>query len=238
MKTSPFYYHPDAPEAGVPTQNEDTTTRGYLPDGEDDFLQLCQSVATEWAKNPNITLVFTTSAEFAAKVTVFEKLVTDKGNVSKLRPGQTKELASLDEEINNAVSQVKREVLNKYETDDGAPYYPVFGIMRRGAHWEFPADQDERLSAIAIMLAGVEAEGLGDKKYGIVFWKDMQTNYKAALVTARNTDKSVSEGSLQKNEVRDYLQNVLQGLLFVLRGNFQQNYQQVYLSWGISKRNR
>ncbi len=47
--------------------------------------------------------------------------------------------------------------------------------------------------------------------------------------------ESVSAAVLEFSELEQDIRFALQGLLFVLRGNYQLTYQQVYKAWGFRK---
>ena len=223
--------------AGGSSNETETTSKNqrYIPAAIDGLIATGNSVAQTWEQNPKITLVFTTLPEFKTKLELLETNLSKRTETGKYRPGQTNTLDVLDEAIDDGVSSVKRNLEDKYETDDASPYYPIVGIEHKGNRWFFPESREQRLTALGTMVKGIAAEGLDKRKYGKDFWVQMEKDYKAALKSAKTTDKSVSEAVLKLNELQEEVRFTLQGLLFVLRGNHQKNYQEVYRAWGFRK---
>ena len=85
------------------------------------------------------------------------------------------------------------------------------------------------------MVAAIDADGFGNEEYGNTFWRDMQTNYSAALDAAGATAGNVSTKVAGKNRLKKDIKNVLNSLLLVLKGNYPDTYPGVYREWGWQK---
>lgn len=211
------------------------TRQPYLPKAVDDLLTTAANVSTTWAQNPLIKLLFITQVEFNAKVDTLGAKLNARKEAGKYRPGQTNTLDTMDQAIDAGVSAVKRYFEDKYETDDATPYFSIVGIEHKGSRWMFPQDRDKRRDALKTMVAGIASEGFGNRKSGTAFWDQMSKDYDKALQEAQSTDQSVSAAVGELSQLEENIRFALQGLLFVLRGNYQTTYQQVYKAWGFRK---
>lgn len=233
-----LYSPNDIENGGASASNENVenpTRQPYIPYAIDGLIATGNSVVQTWEQNPKITLIFTTLPELKAKLELMQSKLIERTETGKYRPGQTNTLEVLDNAIEDGVSSVKRYLEDKYETDDATAYYPIVGIEHKGNRWFFPESREQRLTALGTMVKGIAAEGLDKRKYGKDFWVQMEQDYKAALKSATTTDKSVSKAVIELNELQADVRFTLQGLLYVLRGNYQKNYQEVYRAWGFRK---
>jgi hypothetical protein len=67
------------------------------------------------------------------------------------------------------VKQVKNYIEEKYRTANAPAYFPRYGIVKENGTFQLPRDRNERLEAFAQMLAGLLADGLGDKEFGTTY---------------------------------------------------------------------
>ena len=222
-------YTPDA----EPTPR--TSSTPAIPPADLDLLATAEAVATKWATTPAITLLWKTQSTFSRNVADYRTALTGRISAGSQRPGQTQALAGLDIEVDNAVKEVKNYIEEKYRTAAAPAYFPRYGIVKENGTYQLPRDRNERLEAFAQMLAGLAADGLGEKEFGSAYWTALRSRYDAALKASNATDSSVSTGVATKNGLKAEVKKVLRALRYVLRGHFPDTYAAEYRAWGLQK---
>lgn len=211
----------DAPEPGLPTD-------------PDDLAVTARRVHDRWILHPDITMVGTSITAFEADVIALEDAADARRLASGARPGHTQTLEALDKAAEQAVSKVKIYLLAKYEDEAVAKAaYGNFGIVKEGNNYRLPSDRQDRLGALDLMVAAIAGQGFGDKEYGTAFWTAHRTAFAAALDAAQDTDSNVSGAGGELEPAAARVHFVLTGLRFILRGNYQDTYQQVLREWGM-----
>lgn len=222
-------YTPDAEPTGGPSATP------AIPQADLDLLAVADAAAAKWATTPAITLLWKTQSAFARNVADYRTALTGRISAGRQRPGQTQILDQLDEEVNDAVKEVKNYIEKKFKTPNAAAQFPRYGIIKEGGTMRLPRDRNARLEAFPLMLAALSADGLGEEEYGTAFWTDMQSRYEAALDASNATDTRVSTGAATKNGLKRELNKTLRALRYVLRGNYPDTYAAEYRAWGLQK---
>ena len=104
----------DAPPSEGTGGNNTVHRKANIPAGDVDFLGVAKAVVDSWAANPEITLVWTSQADFAANVALYESTLNTRLTTGAERPIETQTMNNLDTQIDNAVEEVKAYISDKY----------------------------------------------------------------------------------------------------------------------------
>jgi hypothetical protein len=192
-------------------------------------------VAETWALKPDITLRWTTPADFAATVNRFKTSLGERLTTGGGRAAVTNEMKSLDVTINKNLDYIKGYLKDKYGKENYTSYFPQFGITVRGNNYIFPNDRDKRLAALKLTIEALTANGLQDMKYGLAFWQDILSRYETALKLSIITDSNVAGLVSTKNEHRKLIRKTLNALVHSIKANYPDTYASVLREWGFQK---
>lgn len=207
----------------------------YTPTSDADLLTVAQAVSGSWAANSAITLLWVDQPAFAGSVTSYKTSIAARQTGKSNRGSQTFSLKDLDNQIDNAVKQVKKYINYKFKADGAArAQYGRYGIVNKGGY-KLPTDRDERKNSLPLMLDAINADGLGSEEFGTAFWTAMITDYKAALDATRKTDSLVSKNVGSKNEQKDFIIKVMGCLRLAIQANYPDTFRTVYRDWGWQK---
>ena len=204
-----------------------------VPRKDNDLVTVSQAVKTKWAATSAITLVWMTSADFGTLADNYQTELASRKSTGGGRSPLTDTLDTLDQQIDDAVREVKTYIAEKFGATHATANYAPFGIVHVHSHWELPQDHDLRRDALPMMIAAIAANGFGSKTYGTAFWTGIQTDFNAALTAANSTDGSVSTKVGNKNVYRTQIRNVLHSLLLVLEGNYPDTFAAEKRAWGF-----
>jgi hypothetical protein len=203
-----------------------------IPAADVDFGNIIKLVSAKWATSPWLTLVYLTSAQFAAKATAFQTTLATRQQSGSTRSQTTQALKLLDKSIENALIYVKNYLLDKYKKESYQSYFAAFGIEKGG---RYPKDQNSRSAALKLTVEAIAANGFGTKEFGTAFWTDIKTQYDALLTTASTTDSAVSTKVGDKNALKAELKKALNSIILVIKGNYPDTYKQELRNWGFQK---
>lgn len=216
------------------TGNATPSSKGNVPAADADFATVVKDVATKWTASPKITLLWTTSAAFSAKATDFNTELSNRKSIGNSRPQITARLKQLDTTIDGSLTYVKNYLLEKHK-EAATSYYPSFGIEHKTKKYIFPTDRDRRSGALALMIEGINANGLNEKEFGTAFWTAIKTEYDTLLGKATTTDGAVSNKVSSKNELKKDLKKTLNSLILIIKANYPDTYKAELRSWGLQK---
>jgi hypothetical protein len=223
-----------ANETTPPTESVKPKTTGNIPVADANFSTVITDVATKWKASPKITLIWTTAAEFSTKAVSFNQELSNRYDVGRSRPQITKRLKELDASIDSSLTYVKAYLLEKFK-EAATSYYPSFGIKHKGNKYAFPRDRNKRKDSLRLMIAAINANGLGTKEFGTTFWTKIKTEYDTLLGKAITTDGAVSTKVSSKNELKEDLKKTLNSLIKVIQGNYPDTYKAELRNWGFQK---
>jgi len=203
-----------------------------IPVADVDFGNTVKLVSSKWATSSWLTLVYVTSAQFTTKATAFQTTLATRQQSGSTRSQTTQALKMLDKSIENGLTYVKSYLLEKYKKENYKSYYSAFGLENDG---RFPKDQNSRSAALKLTIEGIAANGFGTKEFGTAFWTGIKTQYDALLTTASTTDSTVSTKVGDKNALKAELKRALNSIVFVIKGNYPDNYKQELRNWGFQK---
>ena len=141
----------------------------------------------------------------------------------------------INKEIDNKLANVKGYIADKYGKENAVSYYASFGIEFSNKTYRFPIDQNNRSEALALMVNSISANGFDDKTYGKDYWLDIQSQFNELLVSASNTDSTVSNKVGDKNTLKKELKRALNSIVLVIKGNYPDTYKQELRTWGFQK---
>jgi hypothetical protein len=219
-----------APAAGTPKRNKPNTPAADL-----DLKDLTEMVVEKWGQNPQITLLWTQQPALAEilqqfATTLDQRLITGSG-----RAPVTGSLSKWDKTIQDHTDYLKTYLKDKYGKDSYMDYFGQFGIVKEGATYKFPSDRNKRKSALKQTIAAIQAQGFEDKTYGLAFWQEISAQYEQLVDAAVQTDSSVAALVSQKKQLRAQILRTLNSLIYIIKGNYPDDYQSVMRAWGFQK---
>lgn len=205
------------------------------PASDLDLNDLTAMVVEKWGQYPQITLLWTQQAVLAETlqrfgVALHQRIITGSG-----RAPITGALSKWDKTIQDHTDYVKTYLKDKYGKDSYMDYFGQFGIVKEGASYKFPSDRNKRKNALRQTIAAIQAQGFEDKTYGLAFWQEINTQYGQLVDAAVHTDSSVASLVSQKKQLRQQILRTLNSLIYVIKGNYPDNYQSVMRAWGFQK---
>lgn len=210
-------------------------SKGYTPAADINLKSLAETISANWELNPQVTLLWTTRAQFETTALAFAAILDQRLVTGGNRPVVTNNLATLDRTIQQSVAYLKDYLKEKYGKQSYLAYLPQFGIEKKGNNYTYPADRNRRSEALGLTLAALPAHELQNQKYGLTFWTNLKTNYDTALQTAITTDGTVADLVKTKNQHRAQLVKTLNALVHVIKGNYPDEYPSVLRAWGFQK---
>jgi hypothetical protein len=223
-----------ADETTLPNEGAKPTRKRNVPVADINFGAVTTDVATKWKASPKITLIWTTSSEFATKSIAYNQELSNRNTVGSSRPQITKKLQQLDVTIDSSLTYIKGYLLELYK-EAATSYYPSFGIEYKPGKHVFPKDRNKRSESLRLMVAAIAANGLGAKEFGTAFWTGIKTEYDTLLGKATATDGTVSTKVSSKNELKKELKKTLNSLIMLIQGNYPDTYKAELRSWGFQK---
>lgn len=226
----------DAPAAsGGATTPTKKSKKDYTPNADADFLTVSKKVNETWLANPAITLIWIKQPAFAAMVADYDTQLGTRLSDGSFRPGYTQTRKQIDQQMDDAVTEVKVYIEKKYKKANAVAQYARYGIVHSSDGYQLPKDKDNRLLSLPLMIAAIAADGFGAEEYGTAFWTNIKASYETAVQNAGNTDGAVSKAVGNKNLQKKNISKVMSALRYVLRGNYPDTYKAVYREWGWQK---
>ncbi|RTQ46576.1 hypothetical protein EJV47_21750 [Hymenobacter gummosus] len=213
-----------------------TKTAPSLPGTELALAELALLAADEWLLRPQLTLVWTSSADFKQLATDFRASIKTTDDSGDALAPQTSRLAVLDELINKNLRYVRNALTLKYsDENDGRPYYGEFGIVKENSTWQLPKDRVERTKSLQKLVEALPKHGLGKEKYGTAFWAPIATEY-ALLTSGKAKDKgSRSLGVAEKGTLRQQVELTLEALKNLIKANYPKTHKAEKRKFGFLK---
>lgn len=205
-----------------------------LPDSDLSIAEVAQKVAEHWLTS-NFKLQWVKSDDFKKTADDFSKHVQNRKEESMHRPQISKRLKELDTTIDQNIIYIKNYITEEVGKGNETAYYAQFGIERVGSGYKLPLERSKRLSALNLLLKGIEARGYKDKTYGTVFWTNIVTEYTDLASQAGKKDSAVSSKVNTKNQTKEQVLKVLNALIFLIRANHPDDYASELRVWGFQK---
>lgn len=226
-----FIFFPDNSMSGG---SKKVTGKAGIPRADVDLFVVSEQVATKWAANPQIALVYMTQSEYQQAVNDFNDAITDKAEIKSQRSSITRNLNNINKKINVGVKWILAEIKTKFR-DDATAQHARYGIEKVNDAWMLPRDNDSRLKALKLMRKAIINDGFNDHDYGKAFWTDIISDFETAATAARDNDAAVSRLVASKNAAKQKILKVHKSLRLVLEGNYPDSYRQVWREWGWQK---
>jgi hypothetical protein len=220
--------------SSTPITPKKVNKKSKLPNKDNDFGALAKSANAKWKTMPAITLMYITQAQFEAKVNLFASTLGNRQTTGGKRSPLTVQLKNKDTLINKGLSGIKTYLKDKYE-GDAISYYASFGIVKMGKNYKLPDDRDKRKDVLDIIITAIATEGFGSEKYGTTFWTQMKTDYTKLLKDASDSDSSVSSDVGKKTVLKDEIEEVLNSIIYLIKGNYPKTWEAELRNWGFLK---
>jgi hypothetical protein len=218
------------------TGNENKTTKVLnIPRSDSDLKEVSALVAKTWLANTQITLIWTTQAEFETVVTNFSGTLMQRNSAGAGRPEFTVKLKLLDKDIDRDIENIKRYLVEKYGKVSAPSYYAAFGIVKENKRYKLPTDHDNRKDALALLIPALTVHGFQNFAFGQTYWTDIKTRFDLNLAQSKSIDSSVSINVGSKNILKIQIKKVLNSLINVIKGNYPDDYKNVLRNWGFQK---
>ncbi|MES2380032.1 MAG: hypothetical protein V4538_03260 [Bacteroidota bacterium] len=224
----------DVPEQPTPTKKH---VKSNVAKKDTDFSTLATTVSDVWLSRPNITLVWKTAEDFSEEVEAFTLLLNNKSNTDKDRPRITHDLQQCNDALDEGVAALKRAIdADAKSMQEARATYARFGIVLEHHTYRLPAERNNRLFALKLLLPALVTAGY-DKKtsIGTAYFTPLIAQYTTLTGLATNTDKDVSGIIGNKNVQKQNIKKVLIALLRVLEGNYPDTYKNELRAWGFQR---
>ena len=206
-----------------------------VPTADIDLGAVVASVGAKWQANPWLTLLWLTVAKFVADATSYNAILEQRMNKGAARPQTGKALQNLEKQMDGVMAYVKGYILEKYKKGNEKSYYPSFGFVHQGKHYEFPTDRNRRVASLKLMVAAIKDNGFEDEEYGLEYWSTMLTDYEALVNQSNTVDGEISVNVGDKNVLKKDLKKALSALVGVIKSNYPDTYKQELRDWGFQK---
>lgn len=202
---------------------EDATPRRnpLIPDDQDEKAALSLRVATGWAANPQLTLLWKTPAQFALDAQALADAVTLKNQTAAKRPQLTLTLDEIDEKITAGLGYVKGYMAEKFTKEKAPAYYEEFGIKYYDDQYQLPRKQTERLASLTALVTALGTYGFGARDYGTAYWTPLRDDYATTIGDATASAQTVSKQVGAKNTIMDEVDDVLSALPLLIEANYR-----------------
>jgi hypothetical protein len=205
-----------------------------LPESDISLADVAQKVAEAWGKS-SLILQWISVKDFQKMAEDFATHLRDRKVEGLTRPQLTQKLKELDKQIDKNLVYVKNYLLEEVGKGNETSYYAQLGIEKVSTAYKLPSDRNNRLSALNILLKGIQDRGYGDRQYGTAFWQPIVTEYSDLMKQANSTDSAVTSKVNTKNQSKEQVLKVLNALIFLIRANFPDNYTAELRVWGFQK---
>jgi len=216
-------------------ENPKPVKKRTVPTKETDLADVAKKVSAKWTSTPAITLIWTTSSAFATDVAAFSTTLTSRRATGSKKTQYANAIALLDEKIDDHLIYIKNAITDKYKKQAAPTYFPQFGIEHKNKRHELPKDQNSRLEALKLMNLAIVEHGFAANEFGSAFWGAIQSEYDVLLGLASTTDGTVSKKVGDKNVLKQRTKNVLNSLIYVIKGNYPKTYAEELRDWGFQK---
>ncbi len=206
-----------------------------IPSRDIDFLTVAKNVCNKWLANPNYVLVHTNPQILQQLVDEYDAILSEKISIKVQRPEVTNKLRQCDKKINTGVKYIKLYLTDKYGAKNVAAQYSKYGIVKAKYRWIVPTDRDVRRQSLQRILNSLQADGFGDKQYGLAYWSSIITAYEPLLAQARLNDAQVSMKSSSKNIKKKQIKKILNCLIYLIKANNPGSYKSALRQWGFHK---
>ena len=206
-----------------------------VPAADIDFGAVVKKVGEMWLINPWLTLLWLKVSDFVADATLYNAILEQRLNMGTNRPQTGNALENLEKTMDDAMAYVKSYILNKYKKGNEKSYYPSFGFVHQGDHYEFPTDRNRRVASLKLMVDAIKDNGFEEQEYGMEFWSTILTQYEALVELSTTIDGEISEKVGGKNVLKDKLTKNLRAIIGIIKYNHPEIYKQVLRDWGFQK---
>lgn len=213
---------------------KEKASKRNLPAADLDLLTTAKSVTEKWQNTPVITLIWSTADNFVSKTTDYEQILTARISEGSRRPVVTNQLKNLDKQIDVGIGFIKDYLKELYNKDDQS-HYSQYGLIKTGNKYIIPADRDNRISALNLILEALDRDGLSGRTYGTAYWENIRTQYLPLKQEAASMDESVAGKVSEKNVLKDEIKKHLVAIINVLKANYPDTYKSEMRAWGFQK---
>ncbi len=212
-----------------------SSKKASIPRNEVDLVSLAKRVATYWSGSSH-KLSWITAEEFSNNITAFEQALNTQTTTKAGRSPMAAQISILNKEINKNIEHIKYYLIEKYGKRVATSYYAKFGIVKNSNTYKLPIDQEYKVKALQELLKGLESEGLEDRVYGKTYWTEVYNSYNSLVANTSTNISQVSAQIMTKYKHKINIKKVLSSLLFLIRANNPDTYDDESRVWGFQKK--
>lgn len=205
-----------------------------LPDSDINVADVAQKVAENWLTK-SLKLEWITATDFKKMADDFANNLQSRKAEGLTRPQITQRLKELDSAINKNIAYVKNYLSEDVGKGNETPYYAQLGIEKEASTYRLPADRNNRISALNILLKGIKDRGYDSRQYGTAYWQPIAVEYNTLLAEANSKDSAVSSKVNIKNKNKEQVLKVLNALIHLIQANYPDSYASELRVWGFQK---
>ena len=224
------------------TKNENLTetskkrSKAIVTKKDLDLGTLTENVSEVWAKNPAITLIWITQADFDSKTKSYLSSLDNRSVTKKDRPQITVSLKTCNQALDAGIAKIKAYLdADASSKAEAKANYAKFGIVLQGTSYKLPKDLDSRKQSLKLVLAAILEFGYDKKPFGTAYFTPLISQYNDLLKNAADTDKNVSTIISDKNKIKEELIKTLNSLVLLIKANYPDTYKNVLRAWGFQK---
>ena len=219
----------------TPTPNAGGHSAGATPERDQAQAAMWTTLAGTWKTNPQITLVYTTQAEFETAATAQAVKLLARQQADAPRPLLSNRLKAIRDLFAAAVPYIKGDLLKIFKKEGVEAAYPTFGLVQREDVWQFSTERLLAQNQYDQLVAALRAQGLTAGEYGADALEPLAKEFREKYTALVKLDQNTSDKVGAKNQGKPYLKKATKSLRRVLEGNYPDTYAQVARAWGIQK---
>ena len=223
----------DTPATPTPTPGGHPV--GATPERDQAQAAMWSALAGTWKANPQITLVYTTQAEFETAATAQAAKLLARQQAGAPRPLLSNRLNAIRDTFVAALPYLKADLLRIFKKEGVEAAYATFGLVHRDGVWQFPKERLLARDQYDVLVAAQAAQGLTGGEFGADVLAPLAKEFRDKYELLVKLDQTTSDKVGAKNLGKPYLKKATKSLRRVLEGNYPDTYAQVARAWGIQK---
>ena len=192
----------------------------FIPFNQDEKADLAVFLAGAWLKNPQLTFIWMTQADFATTAKDYHQSIITKTDAAAGRAVITLTLQEADERITEGLPYLKAALLTKFKKGKDKAMYAQFGVVSRNGGYDLPHGHTERAKALTTLLAALTTHGLGAGEFGTDYWQPIEAAYTQGTKDAKENASGVSKLVGIKNTLANQVDLVLRKMLTLLEAQY------------------
>lgn len=204
-----------------------------IPTRAADLAALANRVVNAWANHPNITLLWMTQADAATKVSDYNSLILSSSQSKNNSRASARDLRDQEKVMDRNLDNLKKLIQLEHGKNNLAQRYAAYGIVFAGSGYRLPADRDDRLQSLRIMVAKLATASFKNHTYGESFWTDILNQYETTKSQLETEVGSVSVKVEDKKALQEEIRILMISIRKLIEANYPYNAEGMLRDWGF-----